>query len=784
MKIDTTLSPLPPVLQRAGVTTIAVLLVLMPLAGLPQATLLQNSMDTLRRLVLLVAAGLLVALILKAWAMRRQFVLRWHPLDTPVWLFLAAAVLTGLTSAYPRIALFAPLANAEISVLMIGILVVLYFGMKEFLHTRVEWERAAVLMVLAGTLVAVIGFADHFLKLASDAASVPFYAGITALSGIRLVGTMGNSMFTGTYLAMLIPLGIGTAIATTCRKRRALLLAGSGIMLFALLFTLARAAWVGLALALLILAGLALWRLRGMLRAMPKLALVAAAVVLLGLFAIGLSQPVLRQRLTSVVNMEDSTIKLRMVYMQGNVNAFIARPIQGWGTGVAKLVFPQFRPSSHLKELDLPLNRGYCAAQPHNLFLQTAAEMGLLGLIPFVLLIGVAIRSAWRLLQGDHWQTWFTLGLFGLLCTYLISNLFAFDNSATMANFWLGLGLLAAMVATERTLFVRAGASARPLSARAASWLSIASLVVALGTLVNAGMQFAAAHLTMRAIHVLQEVDAMREATARYSATQRAIGYLQDAVTLAPPGDTTPYQALTTAYQSLIYVAPDRKHAEEAVTAMFDAGEKGLERLDRDPILLRTLITEYIQWDEETKAQALARQLVRFEPNSAEVHLLYSQVIERNGQVELALVQAQTALRLDPTFPAAYERVAHCMYALVEQADPRTQELLPRIAEHYARAVELGNPLPPDAQKKYALTLFFLGRAEEGIVQGRELQGTQQFVELAELVTMFYTSVKREKELGAVLHALQQGMDEKIHALEEEAEPPHNPTSSLFDNNQ
>jgi len=751
---------MPAPLSRLGRTLVLLAIAVTPLLVLPPRVGFINALDTPRRLLLLAIAGALAALLVLAWGRRGRLVWRWHPLDLPVGLFTLAVLISAVAGAYPAISLWGPLWNHD-GLLYLVTMVLLYVGAKHFLPTVADVERAAAAAVLAGGLVAVIGLAD-FLAVALH---LPGYPGLSpAFSGLRLVATLGNPMFTGTYLAMLIPLGMGAGLAATSPQRRAALLGAVLVMLPALLLTQARAAWVGLAVTIPIF----LWmvgKVPGRHRALTRAAWAALLAGGILVVAIALVMPAVRQRVASMVNMEDATVGTRLVYMTGAARAFGERPVQGWGIGAIRAVFPQFRPASTAREQGMALDRGYSTAQPHNLPLQLLAETGLLGFAAFGWLIVSAFIAGGRLFTGAPRPASLALGLLGLLTAYLATNLFTFDNAVTLSGCWLALGLLAALSAADRPL-------AAPLSRASARGVTLAGVVILLGTLLHVGTELTASALTLSATRHLARAGALlgRDPQGAFAALDAAERALRRSLpfTARPgwrgmeAGDVKTYQIWTKVLRTrLDWLKPDptpesfaaflsRNTAEYDRTATRFAAvtARGLRLLDRDPFILRDLAQQHLQdakiavglADETrllaatTRAHAAIETLHRFEPFSAEVYLLEAdlagiQGMKAHDNTAAALsayaeaeVYADRATTIDPTFPEAFAVLAAYQNEQVARGSADTPNLVLAICRNYARAEQLGLALSQEDLLVYATNLFLAGQVSDAIRTGARLE--------------------------------------------------------------
>ncbi len=603
------LPPIPARIQERGSLLIYLLLLLTPLTFLPPGILLKNSMDSPRRLLMLLGAGLLAALIIRSWSLRGRLVLRWHPLDLPVILYFLGAVVSSIGGVFPRISFCGPVWSED-GLALLWMAVVFYFSIKEFLRTSRQLETAVFLVVLTGGISAVLGFMDWLHLLSPICFNPSFTAPTLKLAEERLVATMGNSMFTGTFFAVLIPLGYGAAVATSDKTRRAMLLVCIALMLLALPFTMARAAWYGLALMVLVLAALILLTMqREVMASIPRPLLITTAVLIFAVIGIGISIPQVRTRLQSMFSMEGTTVQTRKIYMTTAWNMFMGRPIQGVGVGNFQLVFQQYRPSSLAMEQNLPLNRGYNAARPHNLLLEIAGESGLLGLIPFLFLLFTLFRSGISVLRGAVWEAWLGAGMLGLFICYLITNMMAFDNFATMMLFWLTLGLFAALRAQDRALPERYGPLGAPLTGGLMFCLNVASLVIAFGISALFIFQTLAAYSVQQGVIIISQIQENKEPYP-LQANEQAIRDIQagNALSFTNP-DYTIYEALFLAYKTQMGVWIDRleqlsanglagqkeaySNAMTAHTNMLTAGHQALQLMDRDPICARFMVFDY-----------------------------------------------------------------------------------------------------------------------------------------------------------------------------------------------
>lgn len=349
------------------------------------------------------------------------------PFLLPLLLLAAAAVLSTVAAAHGALAVWGSLQRAYglLTLLSYLLLTLLVAGrLRSLDQTRrllAVMAATAVPIILLGALQAT-GYDP--LRLVSDARS-PVYA------------TLGRANFVGAYLAMLLPLTLVLALATSQRRLRAglLLLALGELLLIGL--TLARAAWLGAATGLLLL-------LAG--RAWPCLSRRGRYGVsgLAGLLFVGGALLAAR----GLALADGGSIAARRVIWQTTVTLIGQRPLTGRGLDNLALHFFRLFPP----ELVYYQGRQVVVDRAHNWLLDTAVTMGLFGLLAVLWLWAVAFWYGWRAAhrlqqQGERERSLLLLGSLAAVAANLSGNLFSFDVAATAVAGWL---LLAAIISLSR----------------------------------------------------------------------------------------------------------------------------------------------------------------------------------------------------------------------------------------------------------------------------------------------------------------------------------------------
>ena len=249
---------------------------------------------------------------------------------------------------------------------------------------------------------------------------------------VRLDATLGNATYLAVYLLINIFIALyflsGTKTSRLMKSLYSVLLV---LQLVILYYTATRGAILGLAVGLLVAAGLALWRGRTYLS--PQLKKITLSVFLgVILIAGGLflakdssfvqSSPVL-SRFASI-SLHEQTTESRLLIWQMSLRGAGERPLLGWGPENYYLVFNKYY-EPELWRQEQWFDRS------HNIFLDWLISAGVLGLLGYLSLFVIALYLIWR--QSREGQN-LSLNiversvLTGLLVAYFFQNIFVFDN--------------------------------------------------------------------------------------------------------------------------------------------------------------------------------------------------------------------------------------------------------------------------------------------------------------------------------------------------------------------
>ncbi|TMQ61378.1 MAG: tetratricopeptide repeat protein [Candidatus Eisenbacteria bacterium] len=406
----------------------------------------------------------------------------------------------------------------------------------------------ALLEVLAALPVAALGLMQHFRPELLPAGNS--YPG-------RALGPFGQPNRMGGYLIAAIPVALALAIVAQDRALKVGILVATFGLMFCVVATYSRGAWLGLAAGLLVLA-VAFVRWPDLLPRPAFLAVSVACVSLPILFLLPsvVSRLEARRSATPAWNLpfdpeREGSGAMRRAIWSGALRATAQRPVLGSGIGAFREAFDRSKGTT-MKRLEAV--GGRTADQAHNHYLGLLAERGVLGLAAFALLTALSLGAAAAALASGTPTMGRVLvaGLAGSVVA-LLAHGFVDDNLSLIPHgniLFANLGLLAAAPALSKT------------RTRGSAWFGRAGMLTALLAMSVSLASFAASRqayagaASARAGHVEQ-------ATAEFRAASDlapwrddfAIGHGEQAEAWARKGAGTPaLKEAEAAYRSAIAV--------------------------------------------------------------------------------------------------------------------------------------------------------------------------------------------------------------------------------------
>jgi O-antigen ligase len=341
----------------------------------------------------------------------------------------------------------------------IGEGIILYFLIVNTVRTPETMQLAIWTLLIAGAFLGGLSFyqqvtgtfGNNYWGFAQVGAAA-FGTGVENLQGeiqqARLDGPIGEKNYYAQIMLALIPLGLVQFQGQRSKLLR--LLAGIATMaiLAGIALTFSRGVVIGFVLMLLVMT------------IMRYIKLQQLVIVLVGIFLLFQLLPQYGMRLSSLqsvlaITEEDSAgVSGTDISTQGRIGemlaawlVFLDHPFIGVGPGMFNSYYPEYA-----ERVGLKIHTGTRAA--HNLFLEIAAELGLIGLLLFLLLVIVTLRNlekVRRQMTRTHPEIAnMATGFFLAITSYLATGLFL--SFAYERYFWLILGLASAlhMIATRQ----------------------------------------------------------------------------------------------------------------------------------------------------------------------------------------------------------------------------------------------------------------------------------------------------------------------------------------------
>jgi polysaccharide biosynthesis protein PslG len=351
----------------------------------------------------------LIGVALVLYLVRTALNSSWRWPDTPfAWpaiLFFLAASASVVAAEFPRYALREWRTDVLEPLILFGLILLVRPRLKLMLDA----------LLFGGLIVILAGFAQYATR-----------HGIQAEGVLRMVGVYRSPDNFALYLARLVPIAAALALlAPVGRSWRVVYGMGAALGLAAVLLSFTRGAWIGVFVALLVVAGFAgrRWLAAGLAGG------AGAAAVLSTLQA---------RRIQSLFQLTPgSTGFTRLALWQAAARMIDDHPLFGIGLDNFLYQYPRYILSDARNEPDL--------SHPHNLLLDFWSRIGIFGLAALIWIEVVFFGMAARIIgKTGGWNRAAAIGLLASMVDCLVHGLV--DNSYFLIDlsllFWLSIGLL------------------------------------------------------------------------------------------------------------------------------------------------------------------------------------------------------------------------------------------------------------------------------------------------------------------------------------------------------
>ena len=309
-----------------------------------------------------------------------------------------------------------------VRILFVIILVIYFFNSMATIPARKDWENVVILLAIFICLASISEIIQWNRQVASVKASLDEVVDFPKLS-YRLGGSLlGHANSLAGFINLIWPIVFIRIIRSKGDKK--ILLWGLILLLyfFTLFFTSSRGGWLGtFAAFIMLLFMFVLEKLRTStikLSTSERWRIILISVVSVLSFIALLSLVFLRSQFTGT---QVLGIRSRLPIWENSWQVILEEPI--WGHGLGMFPIP------YTKAAQLP--PGFLAPEAHNLWLQVAAEIGLIGFvflnIVLILLLIHILRTYIPALKAKQWS-WFAYaaGFVGFTVHQFFDHLFIF----------------------------------------------------------------------------------------------------------------------------------------------------------------------------------------------------------------------------------------------------------------------------------------------------------------------------------------------------------------------
>ena len=620
--------------------------------------------------------------------------------------FFIANILSWAFSLSPHISMWGGLPHIDgyalVNTIAYGIL---FLSAAMTITAAHQVNRMLLVLAANGTLVALFGIAEFYAIVPID----------WLRPETRIQSTIGNPIFVGTFLNLSIiatvVLGLRNEHATTAKLIMSSAQWGLpiGMQLLATFITLSRGPWLGLAVGALVLFTMG-WYLQrsvtGAARAMAAL-FVISLVIAVSLAAVLGTITGREQGLVASVaeRAVDTSSPGRLEIWKATGSLIANRPVPeyvadklpparylvGYGPALFRWVYPQTSA------------RETTVVRAHNHFLQIAVELGIIGMVSFMVLIVVTLLASLPILESATARTgpnsaWLVAGLMAMIMGWAVTSSVSIPKASDLAVLWISIGAISGVSAgTNRS----AGLGRQPPFPKAKLVLSLVGFLVILWLMWLVGVKpFIGA--------TYASDGSQATASGQYA---EAESRLANAINNGPK-DSTYYLMLAEAQARNTGADPTRQELTSALTAArntaleplkfnrLDAaairsvaaysvrlGDLGHDDMRRDAVLRYQQLVElqpaeWTAWDNlarglltanepERAMPAIARSLAITEgfPEAAHAHLIQGQVYIALDDLARAKVEIETSLALGGLSPTE-EELANRLAAAIDDTAP------------------------------------------------------------------------------------------------------------------
>jgi putative inorganic carbon (HCO3(-)) transporter len=369
-----------------------------------------------------------VSLMLVLWIIKgleqKKFDLRWNSFTILCGAYLIALILSTIFSYYPTISWWGSYIRFEglsMYLFFIASFFLIFWSLKDLAQVK----RIVGFAAIATLPVSVYGFFQYF--------GHDFLEFTGTKSGFtNIISTLGNQLYLSDYLILTIPLVVSLVFISKKAYFKIFWFCVGLLDIWALFLTARRSGFV--ALVAIAVFGLLLiaWRWRKSAAVISLLVIMAFGVlVAINFEKIANTEFVQNQshlkRIFSVVDLEDSSIKQRLLVWEIAWDMIKKRPFIGYGPETFLYAFDANYPPYFTEMPEVYFDRA------HNFTLDTAYRVGFIGLAALFGLLGLALYVSIKtyVKNKDFRESYLGWGIALSISGFFVHNQFIFENGAT-----------------------------------------------------------------------------------------------------------------------------------------------------------------------------------------------------------------------------------------------------------------------------------------------------------------------------------------------------------------
>jgi putative inorganic carbon (HCO3(-)) transporter len=347
------------------------------------------------------------------------------PIKYSIGLFVIPLIFAGITSITLK------LSMTKLLVYIIAFLFL--FLTTNLIDSKAKFYCLIVVLIISATIVGLYGVYQY--KAGVELKESWVDKELNPDIQTRVISTFDNPNVLAEYLILTIPITFALLWNANSIFKKLLFLLSAAIQGLCILLTFSRGGWLGIFLAMLIFAIFVDRRL--------FLLYIAGGVGL-----IALSPKAIMTRISTIGNMEDSSISYRFPLWKATIDMIKDYWINGVGLGLNafKAVYPRY------------MRQGIVAVHSHNIFLQMFVESGIFGIIGFIAFIFSSIRlNLITFAKGiDIKMKRISISVFasiaGIFLHGLVDNIFFSDRIVLMLWVLISLGITGYLLEFDKNL--------------------------------------------------------------------------------------------------------------------------------------------------------------------------------------------------------------------------------------------------------------------------------------------------------------------------------------------